>query len=105
MSVTESFVCKKCGSVVFLKAPGTRNRNHCPYCLYSLHVDQEKGDRASQCRGLMAPIGKFYKSDGEEMLVHKCRKCGFVRWNRVAGDDLVEAVDGLKLLDNPNCLV
>ena len=78
------------------KAPGTRNRNHCPFCLCSSHVDVSVGDRQSTCRGVMHPIGKLYKKDGEEMLVHKCEKCGFIRKNRIAGDDdwdLVERLD------------
>ena len=82
------FICKNCGKKVSLTAPGTKNRNHCPFCLYSVHVDNAIGDRRASCVGFMAPVGKFHKKDGEEMLVHKCQKCGFVRWNRVAGDDV-----------------
>ncbi len=93
------FICKNCGRQVSLQAPGTKNRNHCPYCLFSLHVDNTVGDRAAVCGGLMAPIGKLYKSDGEEMLVHKCQKCGLVRKNRVAGDDSVELMKNLQVVD------
>ena len=92
------FVCKNCGKKVSEKAPGTHNRNHCPFCLFSLHVDNEPGDRKSPCGGLMGPTGKKYKKDGEEVLIHKCQKCGFVRWNRVAGDDSIEMVDNLPVL-------
>ena len=28
---------------------GSNHRNHCPNCLYSLHVDIEPGDRESEC--------------------------------------------------------
>lgn len=91
-----SFNCANCGKNVSLEAPGTKNRNHCPFCLYSLHVDGEvSGDRKSTCHGLMEPIGKLYKPDGEEVLVHKCQKCGFVRKNRIAGDDSFELVEKL----------
>jgi len=41
----------------------------------------------------MPAIGKMYKLDGEEVLVHKCLKCGLIRKNRVAGDDDFEAVE------------
>ncbi|MEK7061411.1 MAG: RNHCP domain-containing protein, partial [Patescibacteria group bacterium] len=38
----EDFVCKVCGT----KVKGTGYTNHCPNCLYSLHVDEEvPGDR------------------------------------------------------------
>ena len=95
------FVCKNCGREVSLKSYGTRNRNHCPFCLYSLHLDVAKGDRGESCGGLMAPIGRFYKKDGEEILVHQCAKCGFVRWNRVAGDDSLEEIAGLPVVTDP----
>lgn len=91
-------VCAHCGEKFSEKAPGTHNRNHCPFCLYSLHVDNEIGDRGSVCGGLMAPIGKMIKKDGEEVLVHKCEKCELVRKNRVAGDDDVKKVDNLTVL-------
>jgi len=49
----------------------------------------------------MLPIGKFYKEDGEEMVVHKCVKCGFVRWNRIAGDDSAQVLEGLPCVSDP----
>lgn len=98
----KSFICKNCSKRVAYKAPGTKNRNHCPYCLYSLHVDLVPGDRKNTCNDLMLPIGKIYKPDGEEVLVHKCKKCGFIRKNRVAGDDNIELIDSLsELADLP----
>lgn len=67
---------------------GTKNRNHCPYCLYSKHLDLKiPGDRKSSCLGLMKPIGLTFKKDGEIMLIHKCLKCGEFAKNRIAGDD------------------
>lgn len=92
------FICAKCNKKVSLSAPGTHNRNHCPFCLYSLHVDEESGDRKSLCKGLMKPIAKFYRKNGEEVLVHECEKCGFVRYNRIAGDDNFDLVEKLNLL-------
>jgi DNA-directed RNA polymerase subunit RPC12/RpoP len=94
-----NFICQNCQREVSQKAPGTKNRNHCPYCLYSLHLDREIGDRKSACQGLMQPIAKIYKEDGEEVLVHKCLKCGTVRKNRVAGDDSFELMAQLKEID------
>lgn len=95
------FTCAFCGKKVDLSAPGTKNRNHCPFCLHSLHVDIASGDRKSACNGIMSPIGKFFKDDGEEMIVHKCNKCGFVRWNRVAGDDSLGLVSNLPEVPDP----
>ncbi len=58
------FVCKNCGKKVKFEAIGTKNRNHCPFCLYSLHVDRKfAGDRASSCQGLMKPIGLTFKKE------------------------------------------
>lgn len=94
-----TFVCKNCKKEVNYVAWGTKNRNHCPYCLYSVHVDNETGDRKSNCNGLMAPIGKIYKPDGEEVIIHKCEKCGLIRKNRVAGDDSIELVENLEVFD------
>jgi DNA-directed RNA polymerase subunit RPC12/RpoP len=82
------FICANCNKKVSLSAPGTKNRNHCPFCLYSLHVDIIPGDRKNPCMGLMKPVALTTKHDGEEVLTHKCQKCGFERWNRVAGDDV-----------------
>ncbi len=67
---------------------GGHHRNHCPYCLYSRHVDATvSGDRASGCRGLMEPTGAFQRPNGEHVVVHRCQSCGFERFNRIAADD------------------
>jgi hypothetical protein len=75
---------------------GVQHRNHCPYCLWSRHLDHEKaGDRLSACKAGMRPIGLTYKRTrkkygdqrGEMMLVHLCLDCGKVSLNRVAADD------------------
>lgn len=92
------FICINCGKKVSNLAWGTRNRNHCPFCLYSLHIDNVVGDRLSNCSGLMKAIGKQLKKDGEEVLIHKCIKCKEIRKNRVAGDDSLESVAELTIL-------
>ena len=35
----ESFSCANCGKKIHPEGAGSNHRNHCPYCLYSLHVD------------------------------------------------------------------
>jgi hypothetical protein len=75
---------------------GGRNRNHCPFCLYSRHVDDATpGDRASDCASAMAPVGLFTRPKGEEVIVHRCLGCGFERHCRVAADDNDDAVAAL----------
>ena len=95
------FVCGNCHKKVFIyQAMGTSNRNHCPFCLWSKHVDAVlSGDRKSICKNLMKPIGLTFKqtskhkyekdSVGEVMLVHQCvdSRCRKVSINRIAADD------------------
>ncbi len=95
MSDKDFFICRNCSKKVLLAAPGTRHRNHCPHCLYSVHLDKRAGDRAVSCGSIMKPIGKTFKKDGEEMVVHECQKCGVISKNRIAGDDSFEGVEKL----------
>ncbi len=90
-----AFVCARCGTTVLPDAPGTAQRNHCPVCLYSLHVDITVGDRRSLCRGLMEPIALWVRERGEVAVIHRCSRCGVIRANRLAGDDREETVGGL----------
>jgi DNA-directed RNA polymerase subunit RPC12/RpoP len=99
------FVCLSCGASVSANTilSGVRNRNHCPYCLASRHMDQfEAGDRLSACKSRMMPVGLTLKrttnkyagyGHGELMLVHRCDDCGKLSINRIAADD-----DGSTLL-------
>lgn len=100
---SESFRCRHCHNMVGPTISGGRHRNHCPLCLYSLHVDgKTPGDRASECRSLMAPIGLFVRPSGEEVIVHRCLGCGFERFNRVAADDSPIVVMQLQLVESIN---
>jgi hypothetical protein len=84
----DNFTCGHCRRFVGSLPSGGHHRNHCPYCLYSRHVDAERaGDRASPCGGLMAPVGAFQRPNGEHVLVHRCERCGFERFNRLGADD------------------
>jgi hypothetical protein len=64
-------------------------RNHCPYCLYSIHVDINPGDRASDCHGLLKPVGVEYSGKKGWVILHECQCCGEVRKNKAALDDSV----------------
>ena len=81
------FVCRHCKRRVNPEAFGTQHRNHCPHCLWSIHVDQTPGDRAAVCGGAMEPIAVWVKRDGEWSLVHRCGSCGKIGTNRIVGDD------------------
>lgn len=81
------FVCQACGAVIAQEGAGSRHRNHCPKCLASLHLDEQPGDRASLCKGVMDAIGVWVRKDGEWAILHRCRKCGAIHSNRIAADD------------------
>lgn len=84
----DGFVCGHCQKEVGPIIYGGSYRNHCPFCLWSKHVDSDiPGDRANSCMGLMSPMGVMTRRTGEYVLAHKCVKCGFERLNRIAGDD------------------
>ena len=78
--IDENFICENCKKEV--TKLGYTARDHCPYCLYSKHVDINPGDRAETCGGLMEPVDLEIK-DGKYVVVHKCQKCGFVRRNKI----------------------
>lgn len=67
---------------------GNGYTNHCPACLWSLHVDVHPGDRAARCRAPMAPAQVLYER-GEFVIVHECTACGHVKRNRAARGDAV----------------
>jgi hypothetical protein len=96
---SETFRCRACRAMIGPPVGGGRHRNHCPLCLHSRHVDGDApGDRASDCGGLMAPIGAFVRPKGEHVLVHRCLTCGLERHNRIAADDDFALVLGLPVL-------
>ena len=75
------FACARCGRQVEPVADGSY-RNHCPFCLWSRHVDVKPGDRANPCRGMMRPVAARVVKKGLQV-VHQCSVCGEVRVNRV----------------------
>ena len=83
----DAFNCRHCGRPVPPQAYGSHHRNHCPHCLWSLHVDETVGDRRCACRGKMEPIAVWVRDDGEWALIHRCTACGTLRSNRTAADD------------------
>ena len=82
------FICANCGKEVL--PMGTSSRTHCPFCLCSLHVDINPGDRANECGGLLRPIRSEPDARRGFIIIHKCDKCGEIRRNRAALDAKVQ---------------
>lgn len=92
----EGFICENCHKEVFpLKYS---SRDHCPYCLYSKHVDINPGDRANECRGLLKPIG-IEKFKDTYKVVYKCDKCKNIHKNIIANDDDMDTL--IEISKNP----
>lgn len=81
-----AFACAHCGAAVRPLQNGSV-RNHCPACLHSLHVDVLPGDRASDCHGVMEPVGVEQSGKKGWVIVHRCRRCGLSGRNKAALDD------------------
>ena len=79
------FICGNCGKQV--PPLGYSSRNHCPYCLYSRHLDVNPGDRASDCGGLMRPSQVTSHPKKGFVITHKCVVCGSERNNKMQADD------------------
>lgn len=98
--VSDEFRCRHCKMIVGAPPSGGRNRNHCPLCLYSRHVDgRTPGDRNSDCGAIMAPVAAFVRRKGEHAIVHRCLACGFERYNRIAADDNFASVMRLPVVE------
>ena len=82
--IDESFVCEKCGKKV--KKLGYTARDHCPYCLYSKHVDINPGDRNNSCKGMLEPVG-IEKFKDSFKIIYLCEKCHKTHKNIMARDD------------------
>ena len=83
----QAFKCGHCKQFIGAPILGGSQRNHCPNCLYSKHVDHTRpGDRRSTCHSLMEPIGIVHRHN-EDVLIHRCLGCGKEDVNRIAADD------------------
>ena len=77
---------------------GNGYTNHCPRCLWSRDVDNNPGDRASACGGMMRPVGIELRG-GKYFIIHKCEKCGKIaRVHALPGDNMEEII---RLSKNP----
>lgn len=92
----ENFVCENCKRNV-TKLNYTA-RDHCPYCLYSKHVDINPGDRLNTCMGMLVPID-IEKFKDTYKIIYKCEKCGMIHKNIAANDDNMDKIIELSMKD------
>ena len=83
----EEFLCENCGKLV--NKLNYTARDHCPFCLYSKHLDINPGDRLNKCCG--------YKNTYK--IIYKCNKCGEKHKNIMANDDNMELIIELSKKD------
>ena len=82
--IDESFICENCNKKV--EPLEYSARDHCPYCLYSKHVDINPGDRQNQCQGLLKPID-IEKFKQTYKIIYECERCNTIHKNIMANDD------------------
>jgi len=89
-----SFICEKCGK----KVPKLiySSRDHCPFCLYSKHVDINPGDRNNTCLGLLKPVG-IEKFKDTYKIIYTCKKCKEKHKNIMAKDDDMDLIIALSI--------
>lgn len=88
----EEFICDNCHRKV--EKLHYSSRDHCPYCLFSKHVDVTPGDRANECKGVLEPIG-IEKYKNTYKIIYKCLRCGQIHKNIAANDDNFDEIISL----------
>ena len=93
----EPFDCAHCSrSVEPVKHGGYRD--HCPFCLYGLHVDDRlPGDRMSPCQGKLRPVGLSSSAKKGYVIHYVCERCRVERVNKAAEDDNYDLVVALSM--------
>jgi len=90
--IDEEFKCENCNANV--EKLSYTARDHCPFCLYSKHVDINPGDRLNECCGLLEPIG-IEKYKNTYKIIYKCLKCHQTHKNIMASDDNFDLIINL----------
>jgi hypothetical protein len=93
--IDEEFTCEHCTKHVNKLEYSARD--HCPFCLYSKHVDINPGDRANECQGLLKPIG-IEKYKNTYKIIYKCLKCQNIHKNIMANDDNYDEIIKLSII-------
>ena len=88
----EEFICENCHKKV--EKLNYTSRDHCPYCLYSKHIDIMPGDRQNTCLGLLEPVS-IEKFKNSFKIIYKCKKCGKLHKNIMAKDDNFDLIINL----------
>ena len=94
--IDEDFTCNVCKRKV--TSLGYSARDHCPYCLSSIHVDNNPGDRKNTCHGILEPIAIELK-DNNYKIVYRCNKCGAIKKNTMARDDNMDLI--ISIMSHP----
>ena len=94
--IDEEFTCLICGKKV--NPLVYTARDHCPYCLSSIHVDEYPGDRLCKCHGILRPIGVEKGKKDNLKILYRCDKCGMLKKNKMARDDNYELI--LKIMSS-----
>ena len=84
------FICEHCNKEV--NPLVYTSRDHCPYCLYSKHVDINPGDRSNTCLGTLIPIDIEVNNKKGYIIKYKCNKCGTTHNNKAAEDDKFKTI-------------
>lgn len=95
--IDENFKCEVCGNEV--KKLGYTARDHCPKCLSSKHLDNNPGDRKSNCHGILKPIAIETSKKDNYKIVYVCDKCGEIKKNKVASDDNMDLI--IEIMSHP----
>jgi hypothetical protein len=78
--INDSFYCLYCN---FSVPPAQSTcRDHCPKCLFSIHVDINPGDRSSLCKGILKPIAWSQHKKKGYMIHYQCELCGQEKRNK-----------------------
>ena len=85
----DEFICENCQKKV--SKLNYTSRDHCPYCLYSKHVDINPGDRKNTCLGLLKPID-IEKFKDTYKIIYQCEKCHQIHKNIIANDDSFDTI-------------
>lgn len=100
-TLDEGFLCAHCGAEI--PPNEVTSRDHCPKCLYSLHVDINPGDRANPCGGALRPVSAEPHPKKGFVIIYRCEKCGKVLRNKAAltGNMPDDTEKIIKLTANP----
>jgi len=94
------FICINCGKQV--ERLKYTSRNHCPHCLFSLHIDIMPGDRNNPCKGILEPVLSEPSADLKKgyTITFVCEKCKIKIRNKAAVDDNRKLLISLTNPDN-----